>query len=762
MALRAWIRAHRVETTIWVIFIALAATYSVVTPLFEAPDEIYHVAVIDHIADTGRLPVQRPGVETLWEQEGSQPPLYYLIGAALVRGIDRSNLEAILRRNPHAHIGNADPADNKNAVIHTEAEAFPWQRTALAAHVLRFLSMALGAITVALVYPIARLAAPDHPRLPALAMALTAFNPTFVFISGAVNNDNLNIALTTTALLLILLLLRDGLRARWVFALSAVLALASLSKISGLAFYPLAVLVMLLVAVRGPMQRGTARRAPTGQSLWRVLGFPSLTLIVAWIVIAGWWYWRNLALYGEPLGLQTMIAIAGPRDPVPSYLDLLAEFEGFRFSYWAMFGWFNVLADKLFYLYADLLTLAAVIGLAWWIYRKARARDGDTLLPVALLMLQAGVVALGVMSWTRQTPATQGRLMFPIIAGISALLALGLTAPLRPNWRRIAGIAAAAPLFIAAVISPFAYIMPAYSLPPPVDGAPSGAHPVEVRWGPIELLAYRVHEDTAYPGGTVPVTLYWRADEPVAEDYSLYLHLLGREYAEVGKIDTYPGRGLLPTSRWTPGAVIADTYRLPIDPEAQTPTAQRLAVGWWRYPDESTYLIAADSAGNALPSVILPASRLVAHDYAKPPPLPHVPGATFGGAFALRGYEALADASQPGGAFDVTLYWESLIDSGEEFTVFVHLLDADGQIRGQGDGPPVRGDYPTSLWLRGQWIEDTHTVTIDPDAPPGKYTLAVGLYRPGDGSRLEARDANAARPPDDAFILRLPIVIGQP
>jgi hypothetical protein len=58
---------------------ALAVLYSVSTPIFEASDEVSHYAVVQHIADTGTLPVQQPGVKSPWEQEGSQPPLYYLV-----------------------------------------------------------------------------------------------------------------------------------------------------------------------------------------------------------------------------------------------------------------------------------------------------------------------------------------------------------------------------------------------------------------------------------------------------------------------------------------------------------------------------------------------------------------------------------------------------------------------------------------------------------------------------------------------------------
>ena len=65
-------------------FVVLSLIYAWTTPIFEASDELWHFGVIQHIANTGELPVQVPGVETPWEQEGSQPPLYYFLVAGLL------------------------------------------------------------------------------------------------------------------------------------------------------------------------------------------------------------------------------------------------------------------------------------------------------------------------------------------------------------------------------------------------------------------------------------------------------------------------------------------------------------------------------------------------------------------------------------------------------------------------------------------------------------------------------------------------------
>ena len=85
-----------------------------------------------------------------------------------------------------------------------------------------------------------------------------------------------------------------------------------------------------------------------------------------------------------------------------------------------------------------------------------------------------------------------------------------------------------------------------------------------------------------------------------------------------------------------------------------------------------------------------------------------------------------------------------MIDS---YTVFTHLLgeafnpDTRGPVWGQHDGLPLDGGLPTFQWPVGRVIRDRHTMSIDPDAPPGVYSLEVGMYLLETGQRLPVRTA---------------------
>jgi hypothetical protein len=91
----------------------------------------------------------------------------------------------------------------------------------------------------------------------------------------------------------------------------------------------------------------------------------------------------------------------------------------------------------------------------------------------------------------------------------------------------------------------------------------------------------------------------------------------------------------------------------------------------------------------------------------------------------LLGYEALP-AEQ---TLTVTLYWEALAQMGYDYTVFVHLLDADGNQVAQHDGQPWwEVSIPTTTWQPGEKLRDRHTLALPPDLPPGTYHLWVGAY----------------------------------
>ena len=86
----------------------------------------------------------------------------------------------------------------------------------------------------------------------------------------------------------------------------------------------------------------------------------------------------------------------------------------------------------------------------------------------------------------------------------------------------------------------------------------------------------------------------------------------------------------------------------------------------------------------------------------------------------------------------MTLTWQVENPFDSDYTVFIQAWDAKtGDYAIGFDGPPVQGNYPTSLWSPGEVIVDTHP--LDPSAlSPGTYDLIAGLYNPATSERLPA------------------------
>ena len=723
-----------------VLYLGLGLLYDWATPIFEATDEGYHFAAIRWIAQEHGLPEQDPGQKADWEQEGSQPPLYHLLAAGLTFWVDTGDWPQVFVRNPFLHHIPGTP-QNVNFYRHTPDQAFPYHGTALAVHMIRWFSLGLGALTLVAAYRLALAVFPSHTWLALLATALVAFNPKFIFVTASVNNDNLLMPLSTTILLICMQVMQPNRRwgVRQAVGLGLLLGLAALTKVSGLILWPVAALAM---GWRAWKEEGRNLRG----GIWG-LGFESLIVFGLALLVSGWWFWRNQQLYGEWLGLQTMIAIAGPR--VIALPDLIREeWYGFYRSYWDVFGLFTILSADWIHRIFDTLTIWALLGGVWAALRR-RAWSRAELVLLGLFCL---LTLVGVVRWTMQTFASQGRLMFGAIAPLSIFMAAGILAPLESlRWRRGAqfgiwllgfGI-----LPLVAALIPVAYIAPRYAPPPVLSEAdlPGDLQLVHITFGDsIELVGYQMDDAPRVPGENQRVMLYWRALKPMSQDYALAQHLLGRgRREEVGKLDTWPGGGNLPTSQWRPGTLFADPYLLPITTTASAPSLLWLDLKFWDERPENT--LPMTTPGGPIEALTLRVGRVV------PAQAPVVaPSITVSSTFDY-GIELIGMDSGPKGAF--TLYWRTDQPVPNDYTVFVHLLAADGTPVTQKDSPPLNDDWPTSAWIPGQVVVDARQFDLPAGLTPGLYALRLGLYERETGARLGAYQPDGARWPDDAVVI---------
>jgi len=92
-------------------------------------------------------------------------------------------------------------------------------------------------------------------------------------------------------------------------------------------------------------------------------------------------------------------------------------------------------------------------------------------------------------------------------------------------------------------------------------------HALEVRLGDERrFLGYDLRATEAAPGDRVPVVLYWQSTEVVADDLSVFLHLLNGSGELVWQDDGAAAHGARPTWSWEAGEVIVDPHTLALAP----------------------------------------------------------------------------------------------------------------------------------------------------------------------------------------------------
>ncbi len=721
--LRSLWGAHRGIALILVVFLLVGFIYSVVTPVFEASDELWHYPFVKHLADGHGLPVQRLERVGPWRQEGSQPPLYYALGALLTRWIDTNDLMAVRRLNPHADIGRLTPDRNVNMVVHAPSERWPYQGTVLAVHLVRWMSLLMGAITVLAGYLLARQVFPGDRTVALGTACLTAFNPMYLFITASVNNDALVVMLCALSLWVMTryVAIRPSV-VQWA-GLGVLLGLGSISKASALAILPLAALVAIGIAWR--------------ERSWQELVGAGLALGLPVVLIGGWWYYRNWRLYHDPLGLSAFVVIVGPRYPVPTLRQLLGEWWGFMMSYWGLFGGLNVAAPAWVYSALSAFGLVGLMGMPLYIARahKAKPFGAPRWLQVGMVVLWPGVIFLALIRWTLMTPASQGRLMFPALTAINLLMAGGLAGVMPRRLRAVPVIVMSVLMLGIALLLPFVSIRPAYAAPRVLSAEDvEGLFPrLDVTFGDkVRLLGYTLGAERLAPGDRLEVTLYWQSLSAMKEDYSVFVHLLDANELIIGQRDMYPGQGNYPTSLWAPGDVIRDTYIVPVSPVAMTPSEARLEVGLYLW-ETGERLRAVDEKGAEIGDSVR-FGRLIL------PPrvvngIPNPVSFNLEGRVALVGYELEPTVAAPGEVLYLKLYWRALRDLDTNYSVFTHVLGEQDRIWAQMDGWPQRGQAPTSTWRKDQLVIDPYELKVAADAPAGVYDLEVGMYT-ADGRRL--------------------------
>ncbi len=105
----------------------------------------------------------------------------------------------------------------------------------------------------------------------------------------------------------------------------------------------------------------------------------------------------------------------------------------------------------------------------------------------------------------------------------------------------------------------------------------------------------------------------------------------------------------------------------------------------------------------------------------------------------LLAYDLLSKTVRPGQPTLVYIYWQTPNPVSQDYSAFVHLVSADGQLVAQADYLLGGWLYPTSLWQAGHIAAVPTLFFVPPDVPPGNYRLLAGIYHAESGKRLPVK-----------------------
>jgi hypothetical protein len=379
-----------------VLYIALATAYNMSVPLYEAPDEHSHVAYVDHLQRTGRI----PDIPRIYEAVG--PPLYHAVGAAVLKVVGFSPPFIGLEENPEY------PAQH-NHWLHTPQENdLPYRGPVLSIHVLRGVSTIFGVGTVVLVYLITLLLFPGRSLLAWGAAANTALLPQFAFVGGSVMNDTALAFFAAAAVYSILRVVKEG-ETLWVASAAGSLALGFLTE----AGMTVVAVVCALALLLSPLS-------------WRSRGLALCALVAAPLAVAGWFYIRNLVEFGAVYPVEELQGGLGPPRPLTDKIYREVFLSTLQESYWYTGGVMTVRVAGTMYQFLNVIAGMAFAGMIVMVVRnKLTSLQWRGLLLLSVLF----GLAIFEVFWisTRISLQSQGRFLFVAQPAIALVFALGIS-----------------------------------------------------------------------------------------------------------------------------------------------------------------------------------------------------------------------------------------------------------------------------------------------------------------------------------------------
>lgn len=393
-------------------YIIFASLFVFINPVFEAPDEDLHIQYINYVSVYKNLPDQYEGqiFKEKFVGQGHQHPFYYIF-TGTVNALFNPDNKLIVNSAPNNLLYSENNKITRyphyNHIIDNE---FPERTDKYFFYFFRFLSVFFGALNLYFIYKISQFVFPDSAwsLFPVLFVATL---PQFLFISSAVNNDNLANLLSAVCIFFLFKIVNDNFYCRNYLYLGIFIGIGILTKKTLLFLVPVVILLFIWIILRN-------RKSKTA-----LLKYFSYTFIIT-LLLSSALFIRNYMVYGEFLGSQMEI------NTMPQFVEKKSLFSYYFInpfakelfhSFVGVFGWMNVFLPDIFYKVYIFIFILAVGGVVLFIKNNNDRKPYFYLSSVVILSCLAGVVYFNLI-FTQY----QGRYMFPALSAIALVFAIGL------------------------------------------------------------------------------------------------------------------------------------------------------------------------------------------------------------------------------------------------------------------------------------------------------------------------------------------------
>lgn len=486
-------------TLLLVIMVIKGVLWAVAFPLWQGPDEDDHFAVIQFVAEMGRLPDEGdeflPDEVTLSREIADVGRLDYnpeqrqAFGDAPIGPNEAEFATLPAQTRTSFDLGAVGKLMHATPLYYVLAapvyKLFDGGTLLDRAFVQRIFAILVSSPIVIVAYLITRHLFPRNAAMRLTIPTLVAFHPMITEISAVVSVDGLFFVLYSLAIYLGLLIISDGLTRKLAVWLGVVFVVGFLIKPTMNGFAPLIALIVLYDWVRAG-ERSSWRdwlRAPRG-SRRRAVFWNTLLMGAIVVLPALWWVQRSLRLSGDPLYFNPVEK--GHRvleNPFYDYgfwqhmLDYYQSvFGGLFVTWWAHFGWIDTPLPPWVYTMLRVLTLVAMAGVVVLFVRYWRGNRPirSHLTPLVPWLFLALTVTLPVVMiqyydlafWRSYGVGRglQGRYWLTTVIPMLTFFVVGLLVWLPRKWHLPAHIVFRVAMIVFNVVALLGYILPRYYL----------------------------------------------------------------------------------------------------------------------------------------------------------------------------------------------------------------------------------------------------------------------------------------------------------